>query len=150
MLAGGAVCTAGGFTTDAAGFMTSIDSSSGHYTPSAASLNRFLMYLADTPGARLPAQRLDTTRLASIGYLCSGRNHGEFLKVEITWAEWAAMEPRLRLGANVTCNPGGDVTKELRFTAVAAGNTVARGAPAAPGCFASCFFCCFRKDIEDG
>lgn len=143
MLAGGQALAVGCFSTNAQGFLTSVDNNSGHYMPSAQSLNWFL--------AQLILQNINLVNLAGIHFVYATQLGPQ--RVTVNLNQWNALQAAM--GANQQAQvptPQG----MLRFNpvvgqqAIAARAVNAQGAAPRPGIMDNCCFSCCNIDLERG
>ncbi|RKG92187.1 hypothetical protein D7V88_07025 [Corallococcus terminator] len=136
MLAGGQALAVGCFSTNAHGYLTSIDNNSGHYEPSAQSLNWFL--------AQLIQQGLNQMNLAGVRYVYSVQR-GQQASVVVNLVWWNALQTAMRLNQQAqVATPQGILSfnRVVGQQALAARVFVAQGAAPKPGMVDACFFSC--------
>ncbi|MCY1041271.1 hypothetical protein OV208_08070 [Corallococcus sp. bb12-1] len=141
MLAGGQALAVGCFSTNAQGYLTSLDNNSGHYVPSAQSLNWFL--------AQLIQQGLNQVNLAGVRYVYS-IPHGQQASVVVNLIRWNALQTAMRLNLQaqvITVNGILSFNRVVGQQAIAARDVVARGAAPRPGKMDNCCFSCCNIDL---
>ncbi|RKH99420.1 hypothetical protein D7Y04_20130 [Corallococcus sp. AB038B] len=142
MLAGGQALAVGCFSTNAQGFLTSVDNNSGHYVPSAQSLNWFL--------AQLVQQAINLANLAGVRYVYSTQLGPQ--SVVVNRHQWNALQAAMGLNQPAQpAQPAQLVTGNglLRFNRVEVQRVVApQGAAPRPGRIVNCLFSCCKFDLE--
>ncbi|NNB89699.1 hypothetical protein HJC10_26675 [Corallococcus exiguus] len=141
MLAGGQAMAVGCFSTNAQGYLTSLDNNSGHYVPSAQSLNWFL--------AQLIQQGLNQMNLAGVRYVYSTQYGPQSVVVNLI--RWNALQTAMRFNQPAQVVTGNGLLSFNRVVgqqAIAGRNVVAQGAAPRPGRMVNCCFSCCKIDLE--
>ncbi|WP_147451217.1 hypothetical protein [Corallococcus llansteffanensis] len=129
MLAGAQALAVGCFSTSPQGYLTSLDNNSGHYMPSAQSLNWFL--------AALIQQGLNPVNLPGVRYVYSTQFGPQSVVVDLI--QWNALQTAMRTHQQPqVVTPDG----VLRFDLVAARAVAPQGAAPKPAKWDACLFGC--------